>query len=57
MVKKVGMEPVPAWGPLTGGTGSHSSLCAIGRGGLRGSCALLYINHGGSLLNYKYVFL
>ena len=53
---------MPAWGSLTGGTGSHSSLYVLwagggGGGGLRGSCALLYINHGGSLLNYNYVFM
>ena len=39
----MGMEPVTAWGPLTGGA-TLPYVC-YGAGGLRGSCALLYITN------------
>ena len=45
MVKNVGMEPVPAWGPLTG-RATLPDVC-YGAGVLRGavlSCALLNLN-------------
>ena len=54
MVKKVGMEPVPAWGPLIGG--ATLPYVFYGAGVFEGavlSCTLF--NHGGSLF-HKYVF-